>query len=453
MLKIVHERGWLYLGHRSTEWCPRCGTSISQHELDRALRRPRRPVALRPLPAARPAGRVARHLDDDAVDAAGERRRRREPGRRVRPPRERRVGRGAALPRRDLRGDAAGRGARRLALPGPVRRARRRARPSSTASSRGTRSRSTRAPASSTSRPGCGAEDFELSASHDLPVLTPVDESGRFYDDYGWLHGLSTVEAAEQIIGNLEEQGSSSRPGCTSTAIPSAGAATRRSSSASPTTGSSRSRPAPADARRERDGRVDAASTWASAWTTGSHNMGDWNISRRRYYGLPLPFYPCACGHLNVIGSKRRARGARARRPRRSSRSCAGRGSTACRSAARSAASRSSAIKEVGDVWLDAGIVPFSTLGWQNAEWVDGGYATGAARGLTRRRPARPRVLGEVVPRRLGLGDARADPALVLLAALHVGRADRRAPFRQRARLREDARRDGPRDARLVGEH
>ena len=32
-LSIVHERGWLYLGHRSTEWCPRCGTSLSQHEL------------------------------------------------------------------------------------------------------------------------------------------------------------------------------------------------------------------------------------------------------------------------------------------------------------------------------------------------------------------------------------------------------------------------------------
>jgi len=24
------------------------------------------------------------------------------------------------------------------------------------------------------------------------------------------------------------------------------------------------------------------------------HNMDDWNISRRRYYGLPLPLYPCA---------------------------------------------------------------------------------------------------------------------------------------------------------------
>src|SRR3954454_12944599 len=32
-LQIVHERDWLYLGHRSTEWCPRCGTSISAHEL------------------------------------------------------------------------------------------------------------------------------------------------------------------------------------------------------------------------------------------------------------------------------------------------------------------------------------------------------------------------------------------------------------------------------------
>src|SRR5688572_4186270 len=32
-LSIVHERGWLYRGHRATEWCPRCGTSISTHEL------------------------------------------------------------------------------------------------------------------------------------------------------------------------------------------------------------------------------------------------------------------------------------------------------------------------------------------------------------------------------------------------------------------------------------
>ena len=35
-LQVVHERGWLFLGHRSSEWCPRCGTSLSQHELTQA---------------------------------------------------------------------------------------------------------------------------------------------------------------------------------------------------------------------------------------------------------------------------------------------------------------------------------------------------------------------------------------------------------------------------------
>jgi len=40
-------------------------------------------------------------------------------------------------------------------------------------------------------------------------------------------------------------------------------------------------------------------------------------------------------------------------------------------------------ITEVGDAWLDAGIVPFSTLGWQNPEWVEHGFATGAAEKLS----------------------------------------------------------------------
>ena len=46
--------------------------------------------------------------------------------------------------------------------------------------------------------PGSGSEDFELSRTHDLPVLMPVDEAGRFYPEYGWLHGLSTAESASR---------------------------------------------------------------------------------------------------------------------------------------------------------------------------------------------------------------------------------------------------------------
>ena len=32
-LKIVNEKSWLYKGHDSVPWCPRCGTAISQHEI------------------------------------------------------------------------------------------------------------------------------------------------------------------------------------------------------------------------------------------------------------------------------------------------------------------------------------------------------------------------------------------------------------------------------------
>ncbi|OGE34265.1 isoleucine--tRNA ligase [Candidatus Daviesbacteria bacterium RIFCSPLOWO2_01_FULL_43_38] len=32
-LKTVYEKGWLYKGHDSVPWCPRCGTAISQHEI------------------------------------------------------------------------------------------------------------------------------------------------------------------------------------------------------------------------------------------------------------------------------------------------------------------------------------------------------------------------------------------------------------------------------------
>ncbi len=33
-LKVVNEKGWLYKGHDSVPWCPRCGTAISQHEIE-----------------------------------------------------------------------------------------------------------------------------------------------------------------------------------------------------------------------------------------------------------------------------------------------------------------------------------------------------------------------------------------------------------------------------------
>jgi len=33
-LKTIHDKGWLYKGHDTVPWCPRCGTAISQHEIE-----------------------------------------------------------------------------------------------------------------------------------------------------------------------------------------------------------------------------------------------------------------------------------------------------------------------------------------------------------------------------------------------------------------------------------
>jgi isoleucyl-tRNA synthetase len=111
-------------------------------------------------------------------------------------------------------------------------------------------------------------------------------------------------------------------------------------------------------------------------------NMDDWNISRRRYFGLPLPFYPCeSCGELTVVGSLdelRERATAGLEQLQELHRPWIDNVPIRCDCGA-----ELRRVQEVGDAWLDAGIVPFSTLGWQNPEWKEHGYATGAAAGLT----------------------------------------------------------------------
>jgi isoleucyl-tRNA synthetase len=380
-LRHVHDEGWLYQGHRSTEWCPRCGTSISAHELvghyeDRAdpslfVRFPLRErpgeslVVWTTTPWTLPAN-VAAAVNPEAeyvLSDGGE-----WVARALFPD---------AHPVRTARGsELVG-----LAYDGPFDHLPAVARVEhlvvaweDVSLDEGT--------GIVHIAPGCGAEDFELSRVHGLAVIQPVDEAGRFYDSFGWLHGLGTAEAAEQIVQDLADRGRLVAAGekvhrfpfcwrCHTPLI------FRISDDWFISV---------ADLRQP---LLDANATveWTPEYMGKRmddwlRNMGDWNISRRRYYGLPLPFYPCGCGHLNVIGSRaeleERAAGGleqleELRRPwiDEVPIRCEECGDEVER------------VVEVGDVWLDAGIVPFSTLGWQNAEWKPEGYATGAAKGLT----------------------------------------------------------------------
>ena len=112
---------------------------------------------------------------------------------------------------------------------------------------------------------------------------------------------------------------------------------------------------------------------WLATWATGTSRAS-------RYFGLPLPFYPCSCGQLNLIGS----------RAELEERAVSGLDQLQelhrpwidevlirCESCGVEVRR----IPEVGDAWLDAGIVPFSTLGWESPAYVPGGTRPERRRG------------------------------------------------------------------------
>jgi len=382
-LKAVHERGWLYQGHRSTVWCPRCGTSISQHEVYsgeyKELEHPSLTVRF-PLrgredeslaiwtttPWTLPAN-VAAAVNPDADYIL------REDGvwvARERDPEAKAVTtvRGAELVGLEYEGPfdhfPAQHGGVHRVIPWD-----------DVSLSEGT--------GIVHIAPGAGAEDFELSRVHDLPVLAPLDEAGRMLPAFGF-DGLSTEEVEQPIVDDLERRGLLLEAGRIVHRYPTCWRC---------------STPLVfrvvddwfISAEEIRQPMLDANATveWTPAFYSKRmddwlRNMGDWNISRKRYFGLPLPFYPCDdCGTLTVVGSRQELE-ERAlsgldqlqelHRPwiDEVPIACSGCGAELRR------------VTEVGDAWLDAGIVPLSTLGWMNPEYVPEGYATGAGKGLTK---------------------------------------------------------------------
>jgi isoleucyl-tRNA synthetase len=381
-LKEVHHRGWLYTGHRSTEWCPRCGTSISQHELFageyKELDHPslwvRFPLKGREgeslviwttTPWTLPAN-VAAAVKPDAeyirlADGSW-------------------VGRDA-YPDEEATATARGEELVGLEYEGPfdhlpaVEGVVHRVIPwDDVTMDEGT--------GIVHIAPGCGTEDFELSRVHDLPVLVPIDESGRMVAGYGPLEGFSTDEVEDIVIEDLRRR----------ELLVDAGRIVHRYPTCwrcgTPLVfrvvddwfiACDEIRQPMLDANATVDWTPSFYSKRMDDWL---RNMGDWNISRKRYFGLPLPFYPCECGHLNLVGSRaeleERATGG-LDQLQELHRPWIDEVPIRCEQCEREVRR----IVEVGDAWLDAGIVPFSTLGWENPQWIEGGYATGAANGLS----------------------------------------------------------------------
>ena len=419
-LRLVHERGWLYR-HRHREWCPPLRHVDLGARARRQLRRQGGPVPVGAPAAARPARRGAGHLDHHALDAARQRGRGRQP---------RRPLRAAAPTATGWRSSAGGdgpfdpvvRGAEMVgwryegpSTPWPP------APPSSIGWCAGTRSASRRAPASSTS-PRLRRRRLRPRPGPRAARAGPGRRVGPLLRHVRLAAGQTTTDARDRIVDDLRDRGVLVDAGTITHRYPECWrcrtplifrisddwfiASTR---SASPCAANRTVEWTPAYMGKRMD-------DWLA-------NMADWNISPPRYYGLPLPFYPCGCGHLTVVGSRAEL-AERATGPSTGCAGCAAVDRPTSRSPARRAAPRSSASPR----WATCGSTPASCRSRPSAgrtrlgrRWLRHRRRRGPHPG----RPARPRLLGGVVPRRLGVGDARADPPVVLLTALHVGGAHR----------------------------
>ncbi|MCA9937573.1 MAG: isoleucine--tRNA ligase [Anaerolineales bacterium] len=229
--------------------------------------------------------------------------------------------------------------------------------------------------------PGCGAEDFALSKEHDLPVVAPLDENGVYVDGFGWLMGRSAHDVADDIFADLRQKGVYYRKQRYAHRYPHCWRCHqelifRLVDEWFISMGELYDKPRAEVTAAEKQASLryqimdvvdeinwyprfgyDREMDWL-------RNMHDWMISKKRYWGLALPIWVCdSCDHFTVVGSAEELEeravegwetfaGHTPHRPH----------IDAVKIACSHCGGQATRIADVGNPWLDAGIVAFSTM-------------------------------------------------------------------------------------------
>ena len=212
--------------------------------------------------------------------------------------------------------------------------------------------------------PGCGEEDFLLGQEFNLRAIAPLDESGVYVDGFDWLTGMQVEEVAKPIVENLRTKGVLFRsepyrhryPHCWR-----CGTELVFRLVDEWYISMDQLRHMVMDVTRQirwiPDFGLDRELDWL-------RNMRDWMISKKRYWGLALPIWYCDdCQRFDVIGGRdelreRAVSGFSEFEGHSPHRPWIDRIKIACPSCGKPIGR----IPDVGNPWLDAGIVPFSTL-------------------------------------------------------------------------------------------
>ncbi len=248
--------------------------------------------------------------------------------------------------------------------------------------------------------PGCGAEDFALGKVLGLPMIAPLDENGVVLPGFGPYSGRDVRDVADPIVEALKHHHRFYRletithryPHCWRCGTP---LVFRLVDEWYISMGPVYDAPRGQLTREQVDASLRyqiMESIESIRWIPGFGyereldwllNMHDWMISKKRYWGLALPIYDCdACGKVTVVGGREELAGLavegweafEGHTPHRPfvdavKIRCPGCGRPVGR------------IRDVGNPWLDAGIVPFSTMHYRSdpeywQEWFPADFVT-----------------------------------------------------------------------------
>ncbi len=241
--------------------------------------------------------------------------------------------------------------------------------------------------------PGCGKEDFALSKEYALAVIAPVDDEGVYIDGFGALTGSFVGEDAtrDAIFTQLRDKHFMYRTQQYAHRYPHCwrcGTELIFRLVDEWFISMDELRLKIADVTKQIRWIPDFGLARELDWLK---NMDDWMISKKRYYGLALPIYDCeACGAFEVIGSEmeletRAVEGWDVFERHSPHKPFIDAVKIACPTCG-AAVSR---IPDVGNPWLDAGIVPYATLKYRTDrayfdEWFPAKFITEAFPGQFR---------------------------------------------------------------------
>lgn len=211
--------------------------------------------------------------------------------------------------------------------------------------------------------PGCGAEDYELGQELKLNSISPLDEAGIYSNDFEEFSGKKYSDVNKEVLSDLDTKGFVYKivpykhryPHCWRCGEE----LVFRLVDEWYVKG---------DEIRKKLIEENKKVNWFPEYGKVRQeewfkNMGDWLISRKRYWGLPLPIWECKCGELFVAGSLEELREKAIDKKKVDElpelhRPWIDEIKIKCSKCGKEV----ERIKDVGDAWLDAGIVPFSTL-------------------------------------------------------------------------------------------